>query len=88
LIFKDSKTEIEEYIIKHHSENKPIQPIILICGTSDKPKVLFDCIKFKLFSISSAIDVCYKMFHIFNLDYPLQSLIVPMALYTKVFLSV
>lgn len=54
----------------------PIQPFILICGTPCKPKDIiefFDCIQFKLFSISSAIDVCFKIFHIFNLEYPPQS---------------
>eukprot|EP00102_Acyrthosiphon_pisum_P025662 XP_016662872.1 PREDICTED: uncharacterized protein LOC100568647 isoform X2 [Acyrthosiphon pisum] len=79
MIFKTSIAEIEEYIMKRRSENTPIQPIILICGTPNKPKeiiVLFDCIQFKLFSISSAIGVCFKMFHTFNLDYPLQSSIV------------
>lgn len=57
----------------------PIQPFILICGTPYKPKeiiVFFDFIKYKLFSIVSAIDVCFKIFHIFNLEYPVQSSIV------------
>jgi len=79
MIFKSSITEIEDYIIKYRSESTLIQPLILICGTLNKPKeifVLFDCIKFKLFSIPSAIDLCFKIFHIFNLEYPLQSSIV------------
>jgi len=81
MIFKSSIAEIEEYITKRCNENKPIQPFILICGTPSKPKeiiVFFDkiCIKFKLFSISSAIDVCFKIVHIFNLEYPPQSSIV------------
>ncbi|XP_029346278.1 uncharacterized protein LOC115034241 isoform X2 [Acyrthosiphon pisum] len=79
MIFKSSIAEIEEYITKRCNENTPIQPFILICGTPSKPKeiiVFFDCIKFKLFSISSAIDVCFKIVHIFNLEYPPQSSIV------------
>jgi len=79
MIFKASIAEIEEYIMKRRSENTPIQPIILICGTPNKPEeiiVLFDCLQFELFSISSAIDIYFKMFHTFNLDYPLQSSIV------------
>lgn len=79
MIFKSSITEIEEYLFNRRNENTPIQPFILICGTPSKPKetiVFFDCIKLKLFSISSAIDVCFKIFHIFNLEYPPQSSIV------------
>lgn len=79
MVFKATITEIEEYILMRCKENIPIQPFILICGTPPKPKeiiVFFDCIKYKLFSIASAIDVCFKIFHIFNLEYPIQSSIV------------
>ncbi|CAI6376164.1 unnamed protein product [Macrosiphum euphorbiae] len=35
----------------------------------------FDCIKYKFFSIISAIDICFKIFHLFNLEYPPEACI-------------
>lgn len=78
-IFKNSVGEIEEYITFLRSPKNPIQPFILIVGTPLNPKeiiIFFDCIKFKMFSILSAIDVCFKLFHLFNLEYPSESSIV------------
>lgn len=44
-----------------------------------KPKeilVFFYCIKYKFFSITSAIDIYFKIFHLFNLEYPPEACIV------------
>ncbi|XP_022160351.1 uncharacterized protein LOC111026561 [Myzus persicae] len=60
MIFKNSVCEIEEYITLRRNEKNPIQPFILIVGSSMHPKeiiVFFDCIKYKVFSIINAIDV-------------------------------
>ncbi|CAI6345763.1 unnamed protein product [Macrosiphum euphorbiae] len=38
--------------------------------------VYFDSIKYKVFSILHAIDVTFKLFHLFNLEYPPQSVLV------------
>lgn len=79
MVFKNSIPDIEEYITMYQSENVPIQTFILICGTLYKLKknyCIFDCIKYKLFSITSAIIVCFTIFHIFNLEYPIESSIV------------
>lgn len=76
MVFKNSVPEMEDYIISHQNENVPIQPFIIICGTTFKPKeiiIFFDCIKYKMFSFISAIDICFKIFHIFNLEYPVES---------------
>ncbi|KAF0721282.1 Uncharacterized protein FWK35_00028828, partial [Aphis craccivora] len=79
MVFKNSVPEMEDYIISRRNENVPIQPFIIICGTTFKPKeiiIFFDCIKYKMFSFISAIDICFKIFHIFNLEYPVESYIV------------
>lgn len=77
MIFTASIAEIDEYIIERRSENTPIQPIIFIYVTPNKSKeiiiVLFICVQFKQFFLLVIIDVWFKMNHIFNLDYPLQS---------------
>lgn len=50
---------------------------ILIVGTPVNPKEIvfffFDSIKYKVFCILSVIDVCFKLFHLFNLEYPTES---------------
>ncbi|VVC41518.1 Hypothetical protein CINCED_3A016863 [Cinara cedri] len=79
IVFKNSVDEIEDYITCHSKEKNPIQPCILIVGTPIDPKEILICfhtIKYKVFSIVNAIDVCFKIFHLFNLEYPSQSCIV------------
>lgn len=76
MVFKHSVCEMEEYIKCLSKENNPIQPFILLVGTPIDPKeilVFFDTIKYKVFSIVHAIDLCFKVFHLFNLEYPSQS---------------
>lgn len=76
IIFKNSVCELEEYITVKRNEKNPIQPFILIVGTPVNPKeivIFFDSIKYKVFSILNAIDVCFKLFHLFNLEYPTES---------------
>ncbi|XP_022166808.1 uncharacterized protein LOC111031246 [Myzus persicae] len=79
MTFKNSVAEIEEHIVMRQNEKNPIQPFIIIVGTPTNPKeiiVFFDCIKYKLFTILSAVDVCFKLFHLFNLEYPCESCVV------------
>lgn len=76
IIFNNSISESENYI--EHLKNKklPIQPFIIVIGTPLKPNqilVYFDSIKYKVFNITRAIDICFKLFNLFNLQYPLQS---------------
>jgi len=54
----------------------PIQPCILVVGSLLDPKqimVFFDNIKYKMFSAVKAIDICFKIFHVFNVEYPIES---------------
>lgn len=79
MIFKDSNCDVEEYITMRRREKHPIHPLILIVGTPINPReviVSFDSIKYNVFTILSAIDVCFKLFHLFNLEYPSESCIV------------
>jgi len=66
----------EEYITNRNHLKLLIQPFILIVGTPLEPKeiiVYFDSIKFKAFTVIRAIDLCFKIFHLFDLEYPIQS---------------
>lgn len=79
IIFKNSVCEIEEYIKTRLTDKSPIQPFIMVVGTLMQPKeiiVFFDYIKYKVYSILHAIDVTFKLFHLFNLEYPPESVIV------------
>lgn len=78
-MFKNTVSEIEDHIKILKNEKCAVQLFILTIGTPTKPKeilVFFDCIKYKLFSIISAIDICFKIFHLFNLEYPPEAYIV------------
>lgn len=57
----------------------PIQPFIIIIGQLSNQKdilVYFDDIKYKILTIQRAVDVVFKIFHVFNLSYPPESYMV------------
>jgi len=68
--------ELEVIISKLKQQDNTIQPCILVVGTLIDPKkilVYFDDVKYKLFSTFKAVDICFKIFHVFNLEYPNES---------------
>ncbi|CAI6361296.1 unnamed protein product [Macrosiphum euphorbiae] len=65
-----------ELTLKKMAENGPIQPCLLVVGSLFDPKqilVYLDNIKYKMFSAYKAFDICFKIFHVFNVEYPLES---------------
>lgn len=53
-----------------------LQPYIVILGPSDEVNeayVQVDDILYKVANILEAIDVCFKIFHVFEITYPLMS---------------
>lgn len=76
MVFSSTVTMAEEYITNRNQLKLPIQPFIIIVGTPLEPReiiVYFDSIKFKVFTVIRAIDLCFKIFQLFNLEYPIQS---------------
>jgi len=76
ITFHNTITASEAYINNLKDKHLPIQPFIVIIGVPLKPEqiyLFFDSIKYKFFCIVRAIDVCFKIIHLFNLQYPLQS---------------
>ncbi|CAH1733039.1 unnamed protein product, partial [Aphis gossypii] len=64
VVFCSTVSQAEELISNKYSLNMPIQPFILIIGTPLQPKeiiVYFDTIKYKVFTVLRAIDVCFKI---------------------------
>lgn len=79
IVFGESVDVMQQHLEKLKSLGDPIQPFILIVGTIFSHKeilVYFDLIMYKVHSILRSIEVCYKIFHLFNLEYPCQSSIV------------
>jgi len=76
-IVSNTVVEIEEKLKIRRNNKNPIQPCLLIVGTIPNPSqilVYFDETKYKFFSIVKAMDMCFKIYHVFNIEYPLQSL--------------
>lgn len=76
MVFCSTVTMVEEYITNCNQLKLPIHPFIIIIGTPLEPReiiVYFDSIKFKVFTVIRAIDLCFKIFQLFNLKYPIQS---------------
>lgn len=76
ILMAPSAVELELVIDKLKNQSTSIQPCILIVGSLLYPKqvmVYFDDVKYKIITVLKAIDVCFKIFHVFNLEYPLES---------------
>lgn len=68
--------ECEEELMRRSSRKIPIQPLIMITGTILAPKeylVYFDGVKYILNSFIEAVDICFKIFNVLNLEYPTAS---------------
>lgn len=75
IIFAHTVEEIEETISALREKGDPIQPFVMVVGTILKPKeilVFFDYAKFKVYSVVRAVDICFKIIHLFHLKYPLK----------------
>lgn len=77
ILIAQTAAELEALLNSKKGNGNNIQPCLLIVGTISEPSqimVYFDNIKYKVFSVVRAIDICFKIFHVFNLEYPIQSL--------------
>lgn len=77
MIIANTTVELEEILKIRRNANNPIQPCLLIVGTIPNPlqiMVYFDESKYIFFSILKALDMCFKTYHVFNIEYPLESL--------------
>lgn len=75
LIVKPTIIDID-LTIQKIAEKGQIQPCLLVVGTLFDPKqimVYFDNIKYNMFSAIKAFDICFKIFHVFNVEYPIES---------------
>lgn len=71
-----SVQEIEDHIINLLQKKKNIQPFIYCIGKDilsvEEIFIYFDDIRYKLFRFLRAVDICFKLFYLFNLDFPVE----------------
>lgn len=67
--------EIEDHIGYLNEKSENVQPFIVVHGSSildfDDVFLYFDGVKFVFKSFVRAVDICFKIFYLFNLQYPL-----------------
>lgn len=76
MIIAPTAVEIEEMLRRKTNAGEAIQLCLLIVGTICEPRkywFFFYGIKYKMFSPIRALDICFKIYHIFNIEYPIQS---------------
>lgn len=66
--------KIQKKIAKYSKYNVTLQPLIFYIKNSEKPFGIYLDGKYFLFDkLSLAIDLCFKIFFVFDLKYPIQS---------------
>lgn len=77
LCFVKSHEELEEHLQDLQNRKENIQPFTALIGENllhpCEIILYFDGIKFKFFHIIKAIDICFKIFQLFDFEYPLAS---------------
>jgi hypothetical protein len=67
-----TSAELEEILSKNITQ---IQPCLLVVGEINNPKqimVYFDSIKYVISTIIKAIKICFSIFYVFNIEYPIE----------------
>ena len=74
LIIAENCTEAEKIIRRKTEIRKSIQPFLLCIGTAidniTEIYIYFDQIKYGFKLFTRAVDIVFKIFHLFNLKYP------------------
>lgn len=79
IVFGESVEAMQNHFQSLRTQGNPIQSFVFIVGSIFEQReilVYFDTIIYKVHSVLRSVEVCYKIFHVFNLEYPTQSYIV------------
>lgn len=74
LLLGETTQQLEEILDRKMVEKLPIQPLLLITGSIEAPQqvcVYYDNIRYKMDCVGRAVDICFKILYLFNLQYPL-----------------
>lgn len=70
--------QIEDHIDHLRKSKKYIQPFIYCIGENifsfQEIFIYFDDIRYKFFNILRAVDICFKIIYVFNLDFPPEAI--------------
>lgn len=70
--FSATEQSYKEQLDKKVVAEGSVAPFISVIGDMYKPEAFFcdfDNIKYKFFSITKAIDICFKAYHVFSIEY-------------------
>lgn len=81
LVVKPTNSEFDSYIAQMNKIRKITHPMLIVIADNvfalhHEIFVYFHGIKFKLCNIVSAVDICFKIFALFNIEFPLASQLV------------
>lgn len=79
LVVKETSEMVDEFLQTKKNGGMPVAPFIIIIGKVTEPNcilVFFDYILYKFSSFQNALDICYKIFYVFNLSFPKESVLV------------
>lgn len=68
-----TETEYKQIYDSKVIAESSVAPYISLIGTMKNPKAImvdFENMSFKIFSFAKALDVCFKVFYVFNLAHP------------------
>lgn len=76
----DLYTQIQNKVDSYYEKKQTLQPLICIIGdeyiNSKEFFVYYFNTYYKFPNIVKAVDLCFKIFHVFNLKYPIESVLV------------
>ncbi|XP_066591694.1 uncharacterized protein [Prorops nasuta] len=79
LFLASSIQEVEDHLDYLRRMKENIQPFIYCLGSNifsiNEIYIFFDNIRYKAFSVIRALDICFKIFYVFNLEFPTASVI-------------
>lgn len=75
IVLADSACELKNFLDSKKKSGQ-IQPFIAVIGSAENPEkilVYFDTIYYQFAHVAKALDVCFKIFQVFNIAYPSES---------------
>lgn len=76
LIIANNALELENLVEKRTSEILPMQPFLLVVGNLFTPMEVFvqyHNMRYSIENVAKGVDICFKIYHVFNIPYPLAA---------------
>ena len=77
IFFATTHQQVEDHITYKKSKSESVQPFLIVVGNNicevEHIYLYFDGIKYIFKNFVRALDICFKIFYLFNLEYPIDS---------------